>query len=55
MEMSSYDTYFPIIKDGDINFGITRLQTHNIFYVKTEVFINKEEVKIIKAKFKAKL
>lgn len=43
-----------IIKDRNINFDITKLQIDNTLNIKIEIFIDKEETEIIKAKFKAK-
>lgn len=43
-----------ITKNEDENFGIVRFQTNNTLNIRTEAFINKEEIKIIKAKFKVK-
>lgn len=54
IEILSYDIYLLIIKNGRKNFGIARLQTDNIFNVRTEAFMNKEETKIIEFKFKTK-
>ena len=54
MEMSPYDTYLLITKDGCEMFGIAGLQTNNIHNIRTEAFIKKVETEIIEAKFKSK-
>lgn len=54
MNMLSYNIRLLITKNGDINYGIIRLQTDNILNVGMKVFINRKEIKIIKAKFKVK-
>ncbi len=54
MEISLYDTYLPITKDGGENFGIAEFQTDNTFNVGTETFMKKEEKEILEAKFKVK-
>lgn len=54
MAISIYDIYLLIIKDGNRNFGITGLQIDNIFNIKIETFMKKEETEIIEVKFKAK-
>ena len=54
MEMSSYDVYLLITKDGGENFGIAGLQTNNTLNIGTEAFMKKEEKEIIEAKFKVK-
>lgn len=55
MKILFYNVYLLITKNKNINFGIIKLQTNNTFNIKIEVFINKEKIKIIKIKFKAKL
>lgn len=45
------DVYLLITKDKDENLDIIRLLTGNILNIKIKIFINKEKVKIIKAKF----
>lgn len=52
--MLSYDVCLIITKDKDKNFSIARLQTDNIMNIKTNAFMNKENVKIIETKFIAK-
>lgn len=52
--MLFYDICLLITKDGSENFGIAKLQTDNIFIIRMEAFMKKEEKEIIKAKFKAK-
>lgn len=52
--MSFYNIYLLISKNGSINFGIIRLQTGNIFNVRSNTFMNKKNVEIIEAKFKTK-
>lgn len=52
--MLFYDINLLIIKNKSENFGIVRLQTNNTSNIKTKIFINKEKVKIIEAKFKTK-
>ena len=54
IEMSPYNAYLLITKDGGENFGIVGLQTDNTLNIKTESFMKKEETAIIEAKFKAK-
>ena len=54
MKLLPYNACLFIPKDIGENFGITRLQTDNIFNVEMEAFIKKEETEIIKAKAKAK-
>lgn len=54
MEILFYNTCLLIIKAVNENFGIANLQINNIFNIKTEVFMNKEKIEIIKTKFKAK-
>lgn len=53
--MLFYNAYLLIIKDKNIHFSIIRLQTDNTFNIWTEIFMNKKEEEITKAKFKAKL
>lgn len=48
------DTYFLITKDGSVMFDIAGFQTDHIFNIRIEVFMNKKDTKIIKAKFKVK-
>lgn len=43
-----------ITKINDKNFDIAGLQTNNTLNVRTKIFMNKKEVEIIEAKFKAK-
>lgn len=52
--MSFYDPCLLIIKNKDVNFSITELQTDNTFHIRIKAFINKKKTKIIKAKLKAK-
>lgn len=54
IEISLYDTYFFITKNNCQNFSIIGFQMDNIFNVKTEIFLKKEETKIIETKFKFK-
>lgn len=54
MEMSPYNAYLLITKDGCENFGIAGLTTDNPLNVGLEAFMKKEETEIIEAKFKAK-
>lgn len=54
IKMTPYDTCFLISKDGGENFDIVRILIDNTLNVEIEVFIKKEETKIMKAKFKAK-
>lgn len=54
MEMSFYNIYLLINKDGGVNFGILGLQTDNILNIGIEVFMNKKEVEITETKFKTK-
>lgn len=54
IKISSYNTCLLITKDRDKNFGIIRLQTNNILNITIKIFINKEEIEIIKAKFNIK-
>ena len=54
MEISSYDAYLLIIKNGGENFGIVGLQTDNTLNVGIEAFMKKEKKEIIETKFKAK-
>lgn len=53
--MSLYNTCFLITKDGDENFSIARFQMDNIFNIGTKIFMKKEEIEIIEAKFKVKI
>lgn len=53
--MLFYNTCLLINIDSSENFGIARFQTNNILNVEIEAFIIKEEIEIIKAKFKAKI
>ncbi len=55
MKILFYDTCLLITKDRGINFGIIKLQTNNNLNIRTKAFMNKEKIKIIEAKFKAKL
>ena len=54
IEMSPHDSYFLITKGGGENFGIPGLQMDNTFNIGMEAFMNKEEIEIMKAEFKAK-
>ena len=54
IEMSFYDLCLLITKADDENFGIAGLQTDNTFNIGIKAFMNKEEVEITEAKFKAK-
>lgn len=54
IKIFSYNIYLFITKNKNESFSITRFQIDNTFNMKIEIFINKEEVKIIKAKIKAK-
>ena len=53
IEMSSYDAFLLMTKDKGVNFGIIRFQTDDTLNIATKAFMNKEETKIIEAKFKA--
>ena len=53
-KMSLYDACLLITKNGDENFDIAELQTNNTLNIETKTFMKKEEIEIIKAKFKAK-
>lgn len=52
MEMTSYNICLLILKEKSENFDITEFQTDNTLNIKLKVFINKEKVEIIEAKFK---
>lgn len=54
IEILPYNAYLLIIKNNSKNFAIIRLWTNVILNIGTEVFIKKEETKIIKANFKTK-
>ena len=54
MKMSFYNIYLLITKDGGENFSIVELKTNNIINIRIEAFINKEEIRIIEARFKTK-
>lgn len=54
MKMSFYNMCMLITRDEDVNFGIIKLQTDNTFNIEIEIFMNKEDVGIIKTRFKSK-
>lgn len=54
IEILSYGACLVITKDNSKNFGIIGIQIDNIFNIRMEAFIKKEEIGIMEAKFKAK-
>lgn len=54
IEISLYNTYLFISKNGGKNFGIAGFQTDNTLNVRMETIMKKEVTEIIEAKFQAK-
>lgn len=54
IEISLYNIYFLITKNGNEKFGIAKLQTDNIFNVETEAFIKKKRLRLQRLSSKQK-